>query len=476
MATVLCEPASMFEFVLVNQSWASIQPTIASPDIDLRRRCTEAFFRYFYDAHPFLLPRQRYLETSKEGPPREHLETAVAYIGSRYVKGAPQSAFSLELDCFVLQHNLPRNVSTVQAMLLFAIGLDGNNEGKKAVEVLIKAQRFALDLGMNQREYAVINGGGAFLREESIRRTWWELYVVSVIVAALHGNRVFQLSGVISTTPLPCGTDDFANGVTPQLYTIEEFDEHSFLDPEVEWSSCAYRIAAARNLKRILETDSLVFLDDALICILDTILVNWNLHLPLSKVASYDQSGTFDEMIFQAHMITELSSLLLHRRFISLDATATQNIVSCTPQGTVQAYCSGSNNIHTSKATQAASNISKLVGMPTPLINHTQFLIRALTHSSISHVSLWSHLPLLAADENLKEEIRMNAGALREMGMVWPAAQMAYSQVTNAAAKVFESRRDAVGNAFGRDLIGSEIIDASLDLDCFTIGITDVNP
>ncbi|KAH7348563.1 hypothetical protein BKA65DRAFT_584300 [Rhexocercosporidium sp. MPI-PUGE-AT-0058] len=473
------DPISTIDFALVNQNWATIQPRVQSPSTNIRRRCMEAFFQYFYDAHPFLPPRQQLLEAFKVGPPMDHLETAMAYIGSRYVRGASPASYSLDLDCFVLQQDLPRDASTVQTMLLFALGLDGNNERKKAVEVLIKAQRFALELGMNQQEYATINGRGSPICEESIRRTWWELYVVSVMVAAFHGKRACQVSGVISTTPLPCEEKDFVNGVILQLHTMEEFDDDSFLDEEIQWSSYAYRIAAARNLERILGTDNIVFPEDPRTYNLDALLVNWNLHLPPSKVANFDQSGTFDEMMFQAHMITDLSSLLLHRRFTPLDAAASQAISSCTAQGAVEAHFSAFEDIHSSKATQAASNISKLVGMPTPLIQHTHFFICALTHSSISHLSLWSHLPLIVGDENLKEEIRMNAGALRAMRAVWPSAQTAFNQVSAAAQRVFEMRKDAVVDVFWWDLIGDGNADGDgdgdLNLSGLTASVADVN-
>ncbi|KAK0127352.1 hypothetical protein ONS96_006901 [Cadophora gregata f. sp. sojae] len=454
-----------FDYALVSQNWASIPPRVQSPSMNIRRRCMEAFFQYFYAAHPFLPPQQQFFESLKVGPARDHLETAIIYLGSRYVRGASPSAHLLDLDCFILQQDLPRDVSTVQAMLLFALGLDGNNERKKAVEVLIKAQKFALELGMNQREFAVLNGRGSTIYEESIRRTWWEIYVVSVMVAAFHGKRACQLSGVVSSTPLPCEERDFIDGIIPEFHTIEDFDDDWFLDEEIEWSSYAYRIAAARNLERILMTDHVMFPEDPRTYNLDALLVNWNFHLPPSKVSNFDHDGTFDEMMFQAHMITNLSSLLLHRRFTPLDVSAQQTIMSCTAQGTVTAHCSGINDIHASKATQAASNISKLVGLPTTLIHHTHFFICALTHSSISHLSLWSQLPLMAEDDTLKEEIRMNVGALRAMRAVWPSAQTAFSQVTVATQKVFEMRKDAVGEVFWRDLIGEGNADGEGDLD-----------
>lgn len=232
------DPTSILDFARVNQNWATVQPRVQNPAANIRKRCMEAFFQYFYDAHPFLPPRHQLLEAFKTGPPTEHLETAIAYIGSRYVRGASPSAFVLDLDCFILQQDLPRDASTVQTMLLFALGLDGSNERRKAVEVLIKAQRFALELGMNQRDYAIINGRASLVCEESIRRTWWELYVVSVMVSAFHGKRVYQLSGVVSTTPLPCEERDFVNGVSLVLFLCHtSADNFRSFHNFIQWKS-----------------------------------------------------------------------------------------------------------------------------------------------------------------------------------------------------------------------------------------------
>lgn len=105
----------------------------------------------------------------------------------------------------------------VQAMLLFALGLDGNNDQKRSIEILIKAQSLAVELGMNQREYAVANGRGSPICEESLRRTWWELYVVSIMVAGFHGRGTFHLRDTITNVPVPCEEKEFASGVS-QVY------------------------------------------------------------------------------------------------------------------------------------------------------------------------------------------------------------------------------------------------------------------
>ena len=177
-------------------------------------RCIEGFFQYFYDAHPFLPPRHQLLPLLKTNP-MDHLRTAMCYVGSRYVPGSSPASYALKFDAYLAANSAaPKDASMVQAMLLFTLGLDGNNDQERAVEILNKAQSLAVELGMNQREYAVVNGRGSPTCEESLRRTWWELYVVSIMVAGFHGRGTFHLCDIVSNVPLPCEEGDFASGVT----------------------------------------------------------------------------------------------------------------------------------------------------------------------------------------------------------------------------------------------------------------------
>jgi len=60
------------------------------------------------------------------------------------------------------------------------------------------------------------------------------------------------------------------------------------------------------NLERILQSKVLTSLDNSAIYRQDAYLVNWGLHLPESKISYFVQFGTFDEKIFQAHMVTNV--------------------------------------------------------------------------------------------------------------------------------------------------------------------------
>jgi hypothetical protein len=172
----------------------------------------EAFFQHFSSSHPFLPPRYEMLRLLKINP-MHHLETAICFVGSRYLPGAPSASFE-ELDSLLLVSNSPREGSTVQALLLFALGLDSGNDQKQASDVLFKAETLALELSMNHQEYAIINGLGSSIYEESLRRTWWELYVVRIMMAGFHQRGTFCPRNIMSTVPLPCEEREFAAGVS----------------------------------------------------------------------------------------------------------------------------------------------------------------------------------------------------------------------------------------------------------------------
>ena len=90
---------------------------------------------------------------------------------------------------------------------------------------------------------------------------------------------------------------------------MEDFDEESFVGADLTYSSFTYRIAAIRNLGRVLASPArqMLVTDEPAIDRVDAYLVNWKLHLPESKKTAITNDGQLDEMLFQAHMISEAS-------------------------------------------------------------------------------------------------------------------------------------------------------------------------
>jgi hypothetical protein len=187
-----------------------------APLAAVKERCVEAYFFYFNAAHPFLPPKPYLLQLLRTRP-LARLEAAIRYVGSNFVKDAPTDYIFTEAETLCLSKDVPRDAFTVQALLLLAIGLDGNCELKRASEVLVQAQDMALELGMQMREFAVLNGEGSSVMEECWRRTWWELYVIDGMIAGVHQSTSFRLNEIPSNVLLPCEEHEYISGVSLAL-------------------------------------------------------------------------------------------------------------------------------------------------------------------------------------------------------------------------------------------------------------------
>ncbi|KAL3421413.1 hypothetical protein PVAG01_07858 [Phlyctema vagabunda] len=410
------------------------------PPLDFKSRCFEAYFSQFNDSHPFLLPRNQLLKLLKQKP-MEHLEAAIRYIGSFYVKHAPTEDLFLEAEKAIYRVDCPKDGFRVQALLLLAIGLDGYTTRDKALEILNEAEDLAMELGMHRRDYSLINGAEQRVLEESWRRTWWELFIVDGMIAAVHQESAFRLFNIVGDVPLPCEESDYASGYIPSSQTLSEFDDETFLSENISFSSFTYRIAAIRNTGRVLQLGNLTFADGPTIDRVDAHLVNWKLHLPESKKIFIAQNQKVDEMLFQAHMVTEATTILLHRDHSELDFSAAQNITSCAPYHGVipgQQY-----NTHAAKMIQAAQNISKLITLPVDITKHTMFFTCVVTLASIVHLSVWSVMMPMIQDGDIKQQLRLTIGTMKALWQVWPSAGLAFGQVKGVAQEIFAAKKTA---------------------------------
>jgi hypothetical protein len=143
--------------------------------------------------------------------PLLHLEAAMRYAGSFHIPGAPGQIIENETQSLLL--TAPRDGFTVQALLVLAIAFDSDNQGSKAMETILKAQDIALEIGMNQRAFAVLHGQGSPIMEESWRRTWWELYCVDGLLAGVHNKAGFRLWSTPCDVLLPCEEYEYDSGV-----------------------------------------------------------------------------------------------------------------------------------------------------------------------------------------------------------------------------------------------------------------------
>ncbi|KAB2580894.1 Arabinanolytic transcriptional activator araR [Lasiodiplodia theobromae] len=457
-----------------------------------------AFFTFFAPAHPFLMPRSYLLDFLCNGGTKRqpHLEMAIQFIGSCYVPQASPQLLEEALRHTLFQQGLPRDSFMVQALLLYAIGLKANDRSIMADEMLSKAIEIALAIGMNDRDFAIRNGCGNRVLEESWRRTWWELYIADGFFAGVSQRTNFRLRDVQTDVPLPCEEDEYGSGYIPLSKTLEEYDDSAFAEDDVEYSSFAYRIDSVRNLGRVLAVSSEDVLDFRAIECADSHLVNWSLHLPNSKREPISHDGQLDHMIFQAHMITDASTILLHKPRSTLDEYRSADEIRTCVKQCAPLVSTQSRETHTAKCTEAARRLSQLVRVMHPILPLTKltpFFTCAIVMASVVHLSAWSLVPpnggssgtaggicgsgsgsnsnnnnnggaaLLQdcssfsssadavaagvvsgpdADAVLKELIRLSMGALKQLAAQWPLAKTAAGQVRGVAGELFRAKRE----------------------------------
>ncbi|KAK3375265.1 hypothetical protein B0H63DRAFT_273581 [Podospora didyma] len=416
-------------------------PPTQAPVMSLAERCFDAFYHYFHAGHPFVLPKDLFVRLLKDGsaPNINTVLAAMRYIGSLYIDAGPARATYLDEAirlCYL--PNTAKNGFLIQALLLIIVGLDGSCEQERARELLADCERFAIQIDLNKREFAAMHGHGNPVLEESWRRTWWDLYVCDGMIAGVHQVTNFCLFDIEADVGLPCEEHQYLTGRIPPPASLEDFDDQLFSGEDREFSSFAYRIAAARNLGRMMRMPNMMFPDHENVARMETHLTNWRIHLPEAKRDDVNKNCQLDEMMFQAHFITHACSIMLHQPLSQLNSSPVQKVTSCAPHRPVP---SGETfNAHTQHTFRAACEISKMVTQAVPILKHTHFFTCVVTMSSRVHLSKWA-LYFVDDEDDLRQQIRLNIGALDKLSRVWKAANTAWGQVRAVAQDIYREKK-----------------------------------
>ena len=180
----------------------------------VEKDCHEAFYYYLFSAHPFMLPRDRLhlVEQSLLEP----LLATMKWTGALFLKvsATVQDEFLRQAFRSVYNKSAPQDGFLVQAMVLFCVVLDGSGRREEARRVLSDAKKLALTIGLNKRDFARNHGRGLLVLEESWRRTWWDLFTVDALMAAVHQTTEFTLFDETYDVHLPCEEEEYLSGVS----------------------------------------------------------------------------------------------------------------------------------------------------------------------------------------------------------------------------------------------------------------------
>ncbi|RMZ69291.1 c6 transcription factor [Pyrenophora seminiperda CCB06] len=400
------------------------------------------YYLNFHSSHPILLPRSWYW---KNQYPR-YLKAVVQLIGGHFCPTASRDSLRERVEQ-ELDHVGQETPERVQAQLLYAVYLFAQHHSRQGQQVLDSAIESALNLGMHRQEFAAAHAGSLTVLEESMRRTWYELYVTDGCVAALQRKSTFKTNTVTARVLLPCDDIIYEDGMCFMPATLDDFHDNVFADEEHVFSSFCYRIEAVRLLGRVLTITGTQGVHRDLVQAADNALAAFIHHLPRSKSEAEIVStfGEVDELMFQTHTIIQYSTILLHfprGDLVSLDplsqhvpgANNTKLLCPCNRQ-----------HVHSIKAIEASKTISMLAALRAPVQRHSPFFVYPLALAAVVQLAIGAiHAKSLSGClEQHSDKIKLMLGVLKTMGRHWAAAESVLRVVKKMACAVFRDGRRA---------------------------------
>lgn len=394
------------------------------------------YFMFFHDALPILPPRHL---VHRLAPIPPCLEAVMNFVGSHYAYGGESSGPYRALAAATLANDLEPSFFKVQALLIYAVVLHAIDERPAAVQSFDEAAQLALKLGMNRKTFAEHHGGDDLVREESMRRTWWALYVLDGMFAGFDQSTFKIDKFVVIDSPLPSEDLSYSTGVyVREPPTLTQFRDRVFEDEAVEFSSFCYTVEAGHLLRRALSLTS-PFDEQAIdqVEAIEASISSWFHSLPDLKPHVLQHDGTIDEMLFLAYMLVHCASIYLHLPRCNLLSTpAASASIACARRGPYLPP-TALEATHATKAVQAANGIANLASLSTSLVKHTPFFICGLVLSGVVQLAACS----VRASKSLeprRDRIALIIGNLKMLNRTWCISRQVMKHIKMVAREVLE--------------------------------------
>ncbi|WEW59018.1 hypothetical protein PRK78_004486 [Emydomyces testavorans] len=395
------------------------------------------YYAFFHDAHPFL-PPSHLLQRLAPIPPC--LQAVMKFIGAHYTLDASADLFR---DSVVSELSAATEPSfyKVQALLLFAIVLHARDERTDAAEALASAVDLAFGMGMNRASFASTVGGDDPVRVETIRRTWWELYLIDGMFSAFDQLPLKISNSTLMDTPLPCDDLSYSAGIyLTESPTATIFYDRVFSEDDEDFSSFCFAVEASRILKRTLDLGYAIedySLADQVESI-DASIGSWFHHLPNSKRNVLGPDGTVDQLMFQAHMTINCALIYLHLpRSNLLTSPVASASIPCAQRGLCIAAASSTNLTHAIKSIKAANDLVALAALRTSVLKQTPFFICGLVLSAVVQLCACS-VRASTSLEPRRDRIALIVGQLKALNSTWRISRLVMKQIKLVAREVLE--------------------------------------
>lgn len=388
------------------------------------------YYANFHAAHPILVPRNLYALQAYPG----YLRLVVHFVGSQFSSTVSSDTLlgqvTEQFSKAVAEDTPATKFHLVQAKLLFSIAIHARNEIQECTAVLAQAVSLALEIGMHKKSFPIVHGMRSALEEESMRRTWWELYVTDGFMAALQRKPSFHCHTAESDVLLPCDESSYLEGsFTNEPLSLAQFDARIYSEEEIIFSSFSYRIGAIRLLARVLAIAWTHDLNEDHVKIIDSALAAWPHHLDSAKA---DMCNSEDEMLFQGHMFIQFCIMYLHFPRSDLVATIPGASKVIRQQQLLPVY---SRNMHGVKALVASKQLIELATLQVPVQKHTPFFICGIVFAVLVQLSACCLSGAYGTPDQFHDRISLIIGILKTLSPSWAQAKITLRKVKRMAAE-----------------------------------------
>ncbi|KAI1610255.1 hypothetical protein EDD37DRAFT_603870 [Exophiala viscosa] len=395
----------------------------------------DLFYKYFYHAHPFVVPRQKYLENPSCLP--KPLKAVLQHLASHYVPDANHVA--LEKSAKVIFSNeVPDDGFKVQGLLLYGMTSFARFDQEEGAQALGQAFEIALRIGMNRQSFAIQHGRDDPTLQESWRRTWWTLMILEGVIVVIGGqSQPYRLFSTYTDVPLPGHDEDYNElRASPLPRTLADLRNRTFSEDTFAYSSFAYAIEAAYILGSVLALGPDTFaVTDPQVEAIDASITNFFLSLPQDKREVIRQDGHVDQCLAVTHLIINWAAISLHRPRSTLTFIRNHYRTTCTRAEAAGlpalAYSS-----HTAKALRAANNIINLATVQQSMAYAAPILMCGITTAATVHLPAYAMVDRPDQAAAIKERLQVGISALGAFGEIWPRALIAKGQVAKFAREV----------------------------------------
>lgn len=400
-------------------------------------RLLRLYYENFHNAHPFLVPSSVF--TSRNYPP--YLRRMVDFAGSHYAASGPNAQLRAAVTTDMLS-TTDNSTCMVQSLLIYSILLFFGGDLDAAGKTFEQCTRMAMDLGMHLNDFASARQLDSPIEAESLRRTWWEIYVTDILMAIPPKTMNLRCSSIPPKVCLPCEEAFYTGRLDiPQPHHVLEFKRRVLSTGDVAFSSFSYRIEAATILGRVLLLNQLKNSSHDHSQSIENALLSWSNHLPPGKLEIVDSYGNIDEMMFQAHMIIALASMLLHLPRSNLQSLLADVKDPFLPLAQNHPLSSSTTLIQGIKATDASRRISDCISLCPNVPKHTPFVIPALALCGFIQLATSQGHPDECFEQHYNR-VTLVLGCLKTARRMWRMAESEYDRLRCCASELIADAMD----------------------------------